>query len=179
MVLSFKAVKYFLVQYITWTLTRSWEKNIKTPQNKQTKKWILLETRIWLWYSRKYNLRCTDNVESIILFAHSVFAILGKSEPWNFDLKCLHLKMVVVSCNCLFTSLFHLVSQINFYNAYATSVREEIGRNPKLDSRGREWLNWKTFHVKYDYEWEYNAATMPAHTTYLICLMILWSLFRI
>ncbi|XP_071818735.1 xaa-Pro aminopeptidase 1-like [Apostichopus japonicus] len=69
--------------------------------------------------------------------------------------------------------------QINFYNAYATSVREEIGRNPKLDSRGREWLNWKTFHVKYDYEWEYNAATMPAHTTYLICLMILWSLFRI
>ncbi|PIK55561.1 hypothetical protein BSL78_07517 [Apostichopus japonicus] len=69
--------------------------------------------------------------------------------------------------------------QIDFYNAYATSVREEIGRNSKLDSRGREWLNWKTFHVKYDYEWEYNAATMPAHTTYLICLMILWSLFRI
>ncbi|KAJ8026930.1 Xaa-Pro aminopeptidase 2 [Holothuria leucospilota] len=50
--------------------------------------------------------------------------------------------------------------QIEFYNNYMDRIRKEIGANPKLDRRGKEWMEWKTTKVWTKYEYDYNSASV-------------------
>lgn len=68
--------------------------------------------------------------------------------------------------------------QISYYNWYIERVREEIGRNPRLDSRGREWLYWKTFPVKTEYKWEYNAASADIPQISVMVSLVLLAIFK-